>query len=235
MGPNLQLKVLDTRRISLGDHAVIFHRVEPPVAAAKPLAPPSLAAAPTAQEIQALETLSARTAQKPREALFVTATVFNNSVTELRWTYEGRSCRAFSNINFNYFAGITDFESSDKAYFLMAAIMNQQLPAGDETSHRTGQIPKLSEFSPTRSELLIEEDENDAFPDEAFAAVEALHVYFDADRQTLIDESSQREAARIAREQWLRDHPPVPQDTVINYWPVKSRLHGASTDQGDRK
>ena len=30
-------------------------------------------------------------------------------------------------------------------------------------------------------------------------------------------------AARTARERWLKEHPPTPQDMVINFWPEKSR------------
>jgi hypothetical protein len=39
------------------------------------------------------------------------------------------------------------------------------------------------------------------------------------------DEEARRQAAQAERKQWLRDHPPLPKDTVINFWPVKSRRY----------
>ncbi|MEQ1933518.1 MAG: hypothetical protein ABL962_06530, partial [Fimbriimonadaceae bacterium] len=65
---------------------------------------------------------------------------------------------------------------------------------------------------------------------EAFRGIDDLHRYYDAHKDELIAEWKQNEADRIAREQWLKEHPPVPQDTVIQFWPKKgSRYLDAGT------
>jgi len=243
--PKLQFRVLQTRRISLGNRSVIFNRVAPPVLPKKPLVSAPLVATPTAGELKALEEMQAKQVQKKQEALFISATVFNNAVTELYWTYDGRQCHAFSNINFNYFGGVTEFEANDTVYWLLMAIMNDQVASGDATkqagaaaatpARQAKEIPALSEFSPRRSEYLVVEGEGEPLPDEAFAGIEALHVYFDANRPRLIEESVKRDAAQLAQEQWLKDHPPVPKDTVINFWPIKSRVYGNAPQAEEKK
>ena len=50
-----------------------------------------------------------------------------------------------------------------------------------------------------------------------------MHRYYEANRVRLADDYAKREANRIAQEQWLQEHPPLPKDTVINFWPKKSR------------
>ena len=42
-----------------------------------------------------------------------------------------------------------------------------------------------------------------------YAALDALHRSFDANRLRFISDSAEREATRIAREQWLKEHPPT--------------------------
>jgi hypothetical protein len=99
----------------------------------------------------------------------------------------------------------------------------------------TQQIPALPEFSQTRSEYFVVEDQGGPLPDEALLGLEALHVYFDAHRARIIEEAARREAAQAAREQWLKDHPPVPKDTVINFWPIRSRVYGNTKNQEGQK
>jgi hypothetical protein len=59
-----------------------------------------------------------------------------------------------------------------------------------------------------------------------------MHAYFDGNKEQLIDLYNKQTADRIAREQWLKDHPPVPVDTVINFWPVNSTNYQTSPQGG---
>jgi hypothetical protein len=111
--PVINFQVLQTRRIPVGNRSIIFNRVEPPALPPRPAVVVPQVAAPTGEELNALEESQAKYARKKREALFISATVFNNTVTELYWTHHGRQCHAFSNINFNYFAGLVEFETDD--------------------------------------------------------------------------------------------------------------------------
>lgn len=81
------------------------------------------------------------------------------------------------------------------------------------------QIPPAESFSKTRSEYTVADgEESKAPPEEILKALDALHTFFDANRQRLAEDYAKQETARIERERWLKEHPPVPKDTVINYW-----------------
>jgi hypothetical protein len=217
--PAIQFRVLESRRVSLGNRSIVFNRVEPPDRPTEP-AVATTASAPAAEEVGNDAVQLATQEEKKRETLFVSATVFDNAVTELSWSWEGHEIRAFSNINFNHLGSVTEFETSDTNYGLLTAIVNAQ------AAGQTRTIPALSQFSATRSEFIVSEDPAvPPPPDEALAWIQALHAYYDANKQQIIDEEARRQAAQAEKEQWLRDHPPVPKDTVINFWPVKSRRY----------
>ena len=57
---------------------------------------------------------------------------------------------------------------------------------------------------------------------DAFRGIDALHRYYDAHKEELIAQWQQMEAERIAREQYEKEHPPVPKDTLIQFWPKKN-------------
>ena len=67
--PPIVLRVLETRKISLGDHSLILNRVAPPVLPAPP--PPTAAEVPTT----AARAEENRLAHKKHEVLFLSATV----------------------------------------------------------------------------------------------------------------------------------------------------------------
>ena len=92
--------------------------------------------------------------------------------------------------------------------------------------------PPVTNFNPTRSEYVIVEDKAHRPPPvEDLTALDALHVYFDANKQTLIEEQTKREVANAELQRWLKEHPPIPKDTVVNYWkndvaPVRAATGG---------
>ena len=85
------------------------------------------------------------------------------------------------------------------------------------------ELPPAGSFSGKRSEYLLVNTEKETPPPEALAPLDALHTYYDANRELLAEGYARREAERIAQEQWLKEHPQVPKDTVINFWPKRSR------------
>ena len=56
----------------------------------------------------------------------------------------------------------------------------------------------------------------------AIQALEDLHAYFDENRKQLQAAHEENEKARIAQEEWMKAHPPIPQDTVVNFFPICS-------------
>ena len=148
----------------------------------------------------------------------ISATVYDRRVTEFRWYVGHHEYRAWSNLDFNFLAGQSEIETADSVYFLIMAISNE----GAEAAAARKELPPVETFSDKRSQYLPVNSEKEP-PPEALAPLDALHTYYDANRERLAEESVRREEERIAHEQWLKEHPPVPKDTVINFWPKKSR------------
>ena len=235
--PFINFEVLQTSRINLGNRSAIFNLVAPPVlpTAPTPVAPVA-AQPPTAAELQAAE----QRMLKKEVALFISATVIDRSVTSLSWQQEGRRYRAFSNVDFNFLCGINGIETADSVYWFIMGLGNETREEAEVLRAAAAEhglpefavpVPLLSEFSATRAEYAVV-GEAETAPTDAFKGVDALHVYFDAHREQLIADYAKRTAENAAREQWLKDHPPVPQDTVINFWPVKSTNYPAQQNGG---
>jgi hypothetical protein len=211
--PAGNFRVLQRQVVDLGERSIIFNRVAPPAPAKAQARATQSAASPTSGTTAEVEE-----PQKKFEVLSLSATVYDHRVTELRWSHDQREYRAFSNIDFNYFCGVGEIETEDTVYMLIMGI-------GDQPRENAANVPLPESFSPTRSEYRLSNETESAVPLEALAAMDALHRYFDSHRARLIEEHAKREAQRIAREEWLKAHPPVPKDTVINFWPKKSTLY----------
>ncbi len=204
-------RVINTRAIDLGTRSIILNRVVPPQL---PPAPALPATAPTADlaDVGATEEIIA---EKKHEVLFVSATVYDRQVTEVRWFASGREMRIHSNIDFNLLAGAGSFETADTVYSLIVGLdnqtreeaeaLNQQAAAEGLPEHAFKQIPPVEAFSKTRSEYTIAASEAGAAPpEEILEALDALHAFYDANRQRLADDYDKREAARTEQERWLK-------------------------------
>jgi hypothetical protein len=225
----ITFQVLKQRRIDLGDRALIVNRVVPPVLPKAPPPPPPREMTPAEKE------RAQRWEHKEFKMLFLSATVYDRQVTDLRWREGGREHRVFSNIDFNHIAGMGEFETETTVYTLLMGIGNESSEAVEAFNQRAAEegwpararkeMPPPETFSPHRSEYVVVEDDAEAVPsDEDFVVLDALHVYYDANKQQLAEQYAKREAENAARAQWLKEHPPVPQDVVVNYWRKPSEL-----------
>ena len=135
--PAIQFQVLKTRRIPLGDHSIYLNAVVPPIL---PVAPPA-SRTPSAAEVAEAEVAEAREPRKKFDVLFLSATVYDRRVTEIRWQGETGEHRFFSNIDFNLLIGVGGLETSDTIYTLMLALGNEPSAESD------GLAQKCSHFS----------------------------------------------------------------------------------------
>lgn len=232
--PALHLRVLDGVEVKFPDHSVFYHRVAPPTApvARVPVAVPVVPSLSLAESAAA----DAR-ASKKSAVLMLSATVYDHRVTELRWRSGNRDYHAWSNLDFNYVAGKGEIETTDCVYFLIMGLGNETRESVAEWNRfapewerlaaeeglagqwETKTVPDLAKFPAGRSTYLLS---GEAPTDDSLAALDALHRYFETHRLRLIADYDKRTAERAARAQWLKEHPPVPQDTIINFWPKKS-------------
>jgi hypothetical protein len=70
-------------------------------------------------------------------------------------------------------------------------------------------------------------------PADAYTGINALHLYYDANKVTIAAEHEQVKAVNAARLAYEVAHPPVKQDTLIRFWPIQSVLHGVSRSATD--
>ncbi len=206
--PERNFQVLKRTEIKRGDRTIIFQRVAPPQAS--PSAPAPVTPALSAQELAAQER---RAAKQPR-VLFFSATVLDRTLTELRWFDEAGPHRAFSNIDFQVFSGMGEIETADTIYTLMLAL--ESGPA-EALAERTRDFPQIALLPHDRSAWLLAEGAGSPTTP-MMSALDAIHPFYDANREALIQSHAQREAARAERERALREHPAVKKNTVISYW-----------------
>ena len=227
--PPIHFQVLQGWKADLGDHAIFLNRVAPPVL---PTTPPP-APAPTAEEIAAAKSAQTQTPRKKSEMLFLSATVYAHQYTEIGWTDGGHTFRAYSNIDFNLLTGAGAIESADTVYSLLLAVSNTSRQPGrppqadpsQDSAVGIERIPDLGKLSATKAQYLIAEDETGITPQaKDLAALDALHLFYDANRQQLAEAYAQREAARIEEGAKPKAQPPKPPDTVVNFWPGKNTV-----------
>jgi hypothetical protein len=225
--PPINFQVLQTTKINLGNRSAIFNLVAPP--ALPPAPPPDPTPTPlTPEQIMALE--QQQPPPKKNVAIFCSATVYDRQVSQLCWSDESGSHCAFSNVDLNYFCnGSGGFETADTTYFLIMGLGNDTRQGAMANNI---QVPTLSQFSATRSQYVIVQDGSNAPTADSLKWLDDMHAYFDGNKEQLIDLYNKQTADRIAREQWLKDHPPVPVDTVINFWPVNSTNYQTSPQGG---
>ena len=230
--PPIQFQVVQRLEIDLGNRSLILNRVAPPALPPKP-------AAPTPQAIAA-DALEAAHPAKKTAMLFLSATVYDRKVTEISFFGAPGKAGIFSNIDYNLLDGFGTFETGDTIYSLMLAVSNQSAEdaaarnrqlAAQEAEMAWARIPQPGEFSASRSECIVVEDAAHQAPTgEELAALNALHVFFDANKQRLADGYAQREANRAEEARLAQEHPPTLPDIVIHYWKNEPGSNAAPTE-----
>ena len=205
--------VLSRQVVEAGDHKIIFERVTPPVREPMP-------AQTTTAEV-ATET----SAEPEPEMLLLSCTVHQGEMTEVRWWTPRGEFVVWSSINFHLLGPVDRFEHEGEAWRLSYGI-------GDELEV----LPALTAFraltQPGSGAVWYHVAQAPAGAvAEDYAGVYALHRYFEANRAELETRHAQMLAENAARAAQRAANPPVKQDTVIRFWPVKSALHlGTSTE-----
>lgn len=226
--PAINFTALKSWKFDLGDRSLFLHRVAPPILPQQSAVPPQ-APQPLSKEDARI---ALRREAKKSEILFLSATVHAHRVTEVRWMNGGHEFSAVSNIDFNLLGGSVNFETADTVYSLLLALANDTAGENGAPTGKLKPIPSLEKLSPNRAQYLIAGDETGAVPQaKDLAALDALHLYFDANRQHLAKEHAKREAARIEQEQRPKEPSPKPKDTVIHYWKMDPASIQAATEE----
>jgi hypothetical protein len=211
--------VLSQMVINAEDHKIIFERITMPATKAEAVRQP-------AGEIDYSEP------QLLRKSLSLSCTVFNHEFSEVRWRdasggeyviwssidftlFTGRHAGCFVNggVLYGLYLGLGE-AAMDVAAAPLARFHALTAPAGMASWYAIVKQPK----SPSS---------------EAYAGINALHLYYDANKAAIIAEHDQVKASNAARISYDTAHPPEKQDTLIRFWPIQSVLHGVSRPATD--
>ena len=91
-------------------------------------------------------------AKKKFEVLFVFATVYDRSITELRWWFENHEYRAWSNVDFNFLAGQGEIEIDDSVYTVLMALANESAESATAEGKGQKQLPSPVRFDPAHAQ-----------------------------------------------------------------------------------
>lgn len=165
-------------------------------------------------------------------SLLLSCTVYDNQLTEVRFRHWDNDVVFWSTVNFNYLSQLMDLQTKDTYYFIMMGIVDstkeefhqqnaELLRMGRRDLLSTWPIDLLGSMQSTgKSAWRI--PSKTPVPQEVLRTIADLHSHFDANRDALIAQHAEREAARIAHEKWAKDNPPQPKDTVIQFFPIQS-------------
>jgi len=217
--------VLSRHEVTQGDHKITFERIAPP-APVERVFQPVLPATPL----------------PPATPLSLSCTVHQDEMTEVRWQHSGQEYRILSSIDFNILRVLGLFEIAGRRYSLHLGIGNETVVARITQNGAWRASPDIHPALATfRSHTppagggswytIVSAPTTDAAT--AFNAVSDLHRYYDAHEASLKQQHLAAETARIADAAWRKAHPPMKQDTVIRFWPLKSALHLPAAANGE--
>ncbi len=206
-----------------------FQRIEPPEVVAAPVVAPVSAGA-TPRSLLPLKTFSAG------------AQVYDGSLTEVTWMHEGQSYKAWSSLDFRLLQGLGMFEAAGARWhvFAMVGVLQRaqlEVRAARRSAAGLAVTPVVwPEFPPEVLAsvpsglkawyVLVESSGTPEQEAAACAGLDALHVHAESNYSALQQERVVREQKQAADAAWRAAHPePLVQDTIIQFWPMKSALH----------
>jgi hypothetical protein len=198
--------------------SVTFKRVEPPLILPAPAVAPATVETLSEAEQERVQ----RQGMKAHFMLGISATVYANGVTVLRWSRgAGEGLRAVCNVDFRYLAGIGRMETAEADYSVFMAIGTEKgdLPAEEAAAAQRLPVDGSVGWVLLESDAKMEPIE----AERAVAAMQAVFEHFESHRDELMKLHAQREAERLERERAARDAPPpAPKQSVVHFWPLPS-------------
>lgn len=197
---------LARRTVALGEHRITLVRIRTPHL---PVLPPAPVRPPTAEELAT----EARQATKLQVFASFMATIYPGPVTEIVWQDGARTFRAYSSIDFRFLQGLSQIETDTVVASWFCVPME-----GDETGLSVKLRARLG-LDLLHAGYLVDAtaEEMEAAP-EAFAVLDAIQDYYEANHRQLAAAYWKTQAENEARESDLLAHPPVRPDTTVYVW-----------------
>lgn len=201
-------QILERRELSIGDRKLIASRVADPKLPAEESSAPVVSFSSTPpQEFVAY-------AAKEHVALMVSATVYDNRITQLKWRHETIEYEAWSNIDWNFMRSVHRLQTDTADYSIFQGVGDLPL---DES-----EIPELPPFTPDRAEYFVFVEQRQELDDAAFAPIDALHQHYEANEQELKTIYQRNVALSEARKRHEAAHPQKPKNAEIFFWKTET-------------
>lgn len=222
---SVSLKVLDSQEVDLGDRKIIYNLVETPK-----LKPESVAISPVADAEAAvvpavLEQHEGWTA-KAQESYFFSVTVYDRNFSEVRWWEDRKENVVWSNVNFLHFGSFADVETPRACYSVM--LRGWETSTAEARTFNATAQSYLGQMAlpPAGLRRLVKVGPQwiaaTSVSENAQRVMNDLHEYYRKHGAKLAADYAKAEADAKAHEAWTKANPPVPQDTIINFFPIRS-------------
>jgi hypothetical protein len=164
--------------------------------------------------------------QKECKSVGFEARVYDHRVTEISWGNQGQY-RVYSNIDFRQFGSLLEVETDTTVYILFYFLFSfDQVATWDpETASR---LPADGAFTLGSFSYIVDTTCTPPLAED-LAWLDKIHQIYNANSTQLAADYKKRVAEQEALDQWNKAHPPLPKDTVINFWPIKGSAYLPST------
>ncbi len=209
---SVHFQILDQRSVSFGKHTITLNRVAPPVFP-EPVATPAPTPLP----------------QRYANYVFLTffATVYDSKLTVLQWFYGENSLIAVSNLDFDYTSTLYGFPEGDTFYGLVVFHEDSSIKDADPQTAAWLRQAQAALPQPVPGYIVI----SGSAGTDTLQGLDALHVYFGAHKDALVQAYTQQQSQFAAEQLHLKLYPPVKPAEVINYWPIKSGVYPTQANQ----
>jgi len=168
----------------------------------------------------------------PHLRLSLSATVYDDQYSHLRWWYDNQEYQAWSNLDFTLLRGVSSVLQGSTTYdvFLIAENRStRSIPAAIRDRRFTQpKLPEIPELPATPAFIVtVGETSNQA----AIAAIQALHDLYLKERPALENLRRQRAQYLADYNAWMKAHPPAPEHITLRYWENDPYPDPSASDQ----
>ena len=209
-------KIIETSVANLGSRKVIFNRIK----AFSPSTTNQIDRPTNSNEDTMPAKVFHRSLENEKKHITFTlsGTLYDNTISEIWWDYNGQHYRIFSNANFMLFNGIGEFSDDEANYSVLSIVSGTN---SDGLSNSEEWRPTTEDFSQDALEYYVVEWGDSDFPDkEALKGILAMLKYYARNFETMQIRYENSKKMRAARQAYLETNPPKKRDTIINFTPT---------------
>jgi hypothetical protein len=160
------------------------------------------------------------------QLLFFSATVYDHQFSVIQRFNGDNGWTAVTNIDCNYL-DIFGFAEGDTFYEIFMALDNESAAQANAATAAWLEQARAALPANVPKYIIVS---GSASPDD-LQELDALHSYYSANSVSIIQAYRQQQARNAALALQLKLHPPVRPNTVIDYWPIKSRVYLTGSNQ----